>query len=67
MADTKCVLQYCGAKVVDYDYAVNVLKCPCLKCFGSKTSTCSILTESEKMHVDMLRLKCSKCKFYNGR
>ena len=67
MAEEKCGLKYCGATVADYDYAVDVLKCPCLKCFGTKSETCNICKQLTKLHADAQKMMCSRCQFYNGR
>ena len=67
MANKKCGLHYCGVMVADYDYAVNVLECPCLKCFGTKCDECDIYKNFVKTGIDLQREKCSKCTFYNGR
>lgn len=54
MADKNCGLIYCGVTVADYDYAVKVLKCPCLKCFGAKVKTCDICKKSAENNVQQV-------------
>lgn len=68
MADNKCgSINYCNATVADYNYAVNVLKCPCLKCFGANAKTCAICKKSAEFHADFQKLMCDKCQFGNRR
>lgn len=67
MADNKCDFRYCNATVADYNEALNILKCPCMKCFGEKCETCAILIRSANMQMDLQHQMCSRCKFHNGR
>ena len=65
--EKKCGLRYCAATVGDYDAVINDPGCPCMKCLGDNFDKCDIYKKSLEMGIDFQRIKCMKCKHYNGR
>jgi hypothetical protein len=73
MANELNCLQFCNATVADYGEMVNNtngVRCPCLNCFGLKPSSCDTVQLSAELQIELQhlqRIRCSKCKHYNGK
>ena len=62
-----CGLRYCDATISDYEVIKTDIKCPCLDCLGAKRNTCDMYKKSAEWQIDLQKMMCQKCRFYNGK
>ena len=73
MANSSDCLQYCSVPIDDYDgisSKINDVKCRCLNCMGARQSVCDVCNLSAKLQIELKflqKIRCNKCKYYNGK
>ncbi|MBO7066008.1 MAG: hypothetical protein J6W40_00100 [Alphaproteobacteria bacterium] len=73
MANGIDCLKYCSLTTEGYNEIVNRpddVRCPCLGCAGAKSASCDTVNLSAKLLIELdflQKMRCNKCKYYNGR
>ena len=73
MANRFNCLEFCNAPINEYEEVpsgVKDVKCRCLTCFGTKHSVCDTYNLSAQLQIELKHLqkiRCGKCKYYNGK